>query len=94
MDIGGYVISRKGDHICTDRSRVYPGFEGAHLLSETPELKEGFHLEVLVDTNLIEVYANDGEYVISSAVYGITDEVACSREDREVRIYTTEETEK
>ena len=50
--------------------------------------------QVLVDTNLIEVYANDGEYVISSAVYGITDEVACSREDREIRIYTTEETEK
>ena len=91
VDIGGYVISRNGDHICTDRSRVYPGFEGAHLLSETPGLKEGFHLEVLVDENLIEVYVNDGEYVISNAVYGIGDRITCSR-DTEIRLYITEET--
>ena len=70
---------------------MYPGFEGAHLLSETPGLKEGFHLEVLVDENLIEVYVNDGEYVISNAVYGIGDRITCSR-DTEIRLYITEET--
>lgn len=26
---------------------------------------------MLVDENLIEIYINDGEYVISNAVYGI-----------------------
>lgn len=71
VNIGGFIIRRDGNRIRTDRSAVYPSFDGAHLISQTPELADGFKIEVLVDDNLAEVYVNDGEYVITNAVYGI-----------------------
>lgn len=88
-DIGGFIIKREGSRIVTDRSAVFPNCEGAHLRSETPELKEGFQLEVLVDKNLIEVFANDGEYVISSAVYGLKDRMICGINGK-TELYTSE----
>lgn len=87
-DLGGYVISRKNGRVVTDRTRVYPNEENAHLISETPALKNGCHLEVLVDKNLVEVYINDGEYVISSAVYGLEDKIRCA-ETVNIRLYTS-----
>ena len=71
VDVGGFRIGRRNRRIYTDRSAVYPRFAGAHLISETPELSEEAHLEVLADENLIEVFINDGEHVISNAVYGL-----------------------
>ena len=35
------------------------------------QLKEGDLLEIFVDPNMIEIYANNGEYVLSQAVYGL-----------------------
>ena len=35
------------------------------------KLKEGDLLEIFVDPNMIEIYANNGEYVLSQAVYGL-----------------------
>ena len=45
-------------------------------------------LEVLVDPNLIEVYINDGEYVISNAVYDLENKISCSK-DKAIRLSTT-----
>ena len=45
------------------------------LTAETPVLRDGCELEIYVDSNLIEVYANQGEAVISSVVYGLSDVV-------------------
>ena len=89
LDVGGFVIRREGDRICTDRSAVFPSFPGAHLRSETPALKGGCHLDVVVDKNLVEVFVGDGEYVISNAVYGLEDQVGYSGEGKEqkMRIY-------
>ena len=89
-----YLITRKGNRIVTDRTAVYPSFEGAHLISETPDTDYNnpdgtCHLDVIVDSNLIEVYVNDGEYVISSAVYGLTREIRCSG-CKESRVYAAE----
>ena len=89
-DIGGFLIKRKGNRIQTDRMAVYPSFEGAHLLSETPELTDGCRIEVLADKNLIEVYINDGEYVISNAVYGTGDFIKVNIE-KTVHLYTLKE---
>lgn len=75
--IGGYRIWREGDRICTDRSAVFPACDNFQIRSTTPNLKDGFHLDVYVDQNLIEVFANGGEYVISHAVYGLSDEIGC-----------------
>ena len=60
------------------------------MVSRTPEVKEGFRLEVLVDANLIEVYINDGEYVISNAVYGLETEIS-GKLSGKVRILAVEE---
>ena len=89
LDVGGFVIRREGDRICTDRSAVFPSFPGAHLRSETPALKGGCHLDVVVDKNLVEVFVGDGEYVISNAVYGLEDQIRYSGEGKEqkMRIY-------
>ena len=87
LDVGGFVIRREGDCICTDRSAVFPSFPGAHIRSETPALKGDFHLDVVVDKNLVEVFVNDGEYVITNAVYGLEDQVGYSGEGKERRIH-------
>lgn len=89
VDIGGYVIKRENDRIKTDRTLVFSNDEGTHLKSETPELKEGCRLEVLVDRNLIEIFINDGEYVVSSAVYGLKDRFI-HRIQSNVELYTSE----
>lgn len=86
-DIGGYRISRRQNRICTDRSKVFPKHTNFRLQSSTPELREGFHLDVYVDSNLIEVFVNNGEYVISNAVYGLTNEIHADDAEK-LQIYT------
>lgn len=80
INLGGLQVIRKGNKVYVDRSSVFPEFEGAHLHSETPELKGGCHLEILVDENLVEIFVNDGEYVITNAVYGLKKEIKCSQD--------------
>lgn len=82
IDIGGYRVFRKGDRICTDRSRVAgSGREGEWRMHfETPCLKGGSHVEILVDSNLIEVFVNNGEYVITNVVYGLENEIQAAKE--------------
>lgn len=75
VNIGGYVISREGNKICTDRSSLYQKFPDYRVKFSTPELKDGFELEVYVNPNLIEVFVNNGEAVISSAVYNLGKEI-------------------
>lgn len=75
VDIGGYKITRRGDVICTDRTAVFPENEDYQMQFVTPALREGFHVDAYVDENLIEVFANGGEYVISNAVYGLKREI-------------------
>lgn len=83
MSIGGYEIRRKNDKIITDRNDVIRGHKELKNVCETPELKDGFYLEIYVDRNIIEVFVNNGEYVISNAVYDLTDEIVCN-EDAEI----------
>ena len=80
VDIGGYVISRSGNKICTDRSRLYKKFPNFRTEFETPELKDGFEAEVYVNPNQIEVYVNNGEAVISNTVYDLGKEITADTE--------------
>lgn len=88
INIGGFHICRKNAHILTDRTNVFPEFAGSHVISETPEINDGYLLEILVDRNLIEVFVNNGEYVISNAVYGLKDMIICSSKTQ-YKLYTT-----
>ena len=75
VNIGGYRISRKEDRICTDRAEVFTGHDEWRMKTETPVIREGDHLDIYVDQNLVEIYVNNGEYVLSSVVYGLSTEI-------------------
>ena len=89
-DIGGFRITRERGQIRTDRTAVFPVYEGSHLVSEIPAIQGKAHVEVLVDQNLIEVYINDGEYTISNAVYGLSNQIT-SCGIKEIQLYTAGE---
>lgn len=76
VNIGGYRIFRTGDKFCTDRTEVFKGHPDDRMQFATPVVKDGFHLDIYVDSNLVEVFVNNGEYVISNAVYGLKQELS------------------
>ena len=78
LDIGGYQVSRKGDKICSDKSKVFKNDRDYRLTFETPAVKDGNHVDIYVDSNLIEVYVNDGEYVITNTVYDLGKDIKTS----------------
>lgn len=57
--------------ICTDRSRVFVADKKIRIGSATPFVGEKASLEIFVEPNLIEIFVNDGEYVLSNVVYGL-----------------------
>ncbi len=73
IGIGGYWIFRRGCHIFADRSNVFGRHTDYRLQFMTPELRGGCHLDIYVDRNLIEIFVNHGEYVLSNVVYGLDD---------------------
>lgn len=73
INIGGYKLSRENDRIKADRTEVFAGHTEIKCVFETPEIKEGDHLDIYVEPNLIEAYINNGEYVLTNTVYGLSD---------------------
>lgn len=71
-DLGGYRITLRAGRIFADRSQVYPDYPEFGTLFATPVLKHGCRIEAVVDRNLVELYINDGEYVLSNTVYGLS----------------------
>ena len=61
--------------IKTDRSRVFGNRKNHRLTAETPEVGGDCRLDIFVDVNLIEIFINNGEYVISHVVYGLGNSV-------------------
>ena len=77
LDVGGFLIRRDGNRICTDRSAVYPS-----LCRRPPSLGDAGGAGGLLPGRRGGQESggglvNDGEYVISNAVYGLTDEIRC-----------------
>lgn len=71
LNIGGYRIRYQNHQVLTDRSQVFDGLEGYHLQAQTPDDLEECRLDIYVEPNLIEIFINDGWYVISHVVYGL-----------------------
>ena len=90
ISIGGYRISRADGLIHTDRTEVLDEACNCRMQFVSPEVREGNRLDIYVDKNLIEVYINDGEYVISNVVYGLKDEIEAECKS-DIRMYTVEE---
>lgn len=73
LNIGGYRIWKDGNVITTDRSKVFSDITEHRLICSTPELYGECRLDIFVEPNLIEIFVNEGEYVISNTVYGLED---------------------
>ena len=71
-DLGGYKIRLRCGRVFADRSRVYPDYPEFGTLFATPVLSGGCRIDAVVDRNMIELYINDGEYVLSNTVYGLS----------------------
>lgn len=76
LNIGGYKIQCDNQKIITDRSNVIRGHSELKNVFETPSVGENIQLEIYVDENIIEIFANDGEYVITNTVYDLKDEIS------------------
>ena len=79
IDIGGYRIEYKNHRLYTNREKVFT--DAAKLFNNdsqvgkrfsTPEINE-CRVNIYVDEQVIEVYINEGEYVISNIVYNLGD---------------------
>ena len=92
VDIGGYQITRKGNKIHTDRGRLVDTSWEMQTEFSTPDLKDGFQIDVYVDPNLIEVFVNDGEYIISNCVYNLGTDIH-QQGNVKYEMYTLEGTE-
>ncbi len=72
LDIGGYRIWLENGCLYTDRSQVFAGCQGYRLQAHTPPLEqESCRLEIFVEPNLIEIFVDEGRFVLSSVVYGL-----------------------
>ncbi len=78
LNVGGYRVWRERNQIHVDRSAVFGNYKGWALQCKTPEIRDGYHLDVYVEPNMIEIYVNQGEYVISHVVYGLKDKITAS----------------
>ena len=70
LNIGGYVISRSEGKIVGDRSAVLDGCDEVRTVGATPVIDGAAQLDILVNDHLIEIFVNDGQYVLSHVVYG------------------------
>ena len=88
LDIGGYIIRKEKGRIIADRSAVIRNHEELRNIFETPVLNGGAEIEAYVDGNMIEVFVNGGEYVITNAVYNLSSKVTGNAE-----MYVMDDTE-
>lgn len=72
LDIGGYIIRKEKGRIIADRSAVIRNHKDLQNVFETPVLNGDAEIETYVDGNMIEVFVNGGEYVITNAVYDLS----------------------
>ena len=80
LDIGGYIIRKENGRIIADRSAVIRNHDELQNIFETPVLTGDAEIEAYVDKNMIEVFVNGGEYVITNAVYDLSHKVVGNAE--------------
>ena len=72
LDLFGYRISWENGTVTADRSQVLDGLSGYRLTASTPPISAPrCPLEIYVEPNLVEIFVNHGQYVISHVVYGL-----------------------
>lgn len=71
LDVGGYEIWIEDDCLKANRSRVYKEAGTPRLVNCTPKLGGNYELDIFVEPNLIEIFVNGGQYVLSNIVYDL-----------------------
>ena len=75
INIGGYTITYKEDGTLeANRTKVFPDTGKIDLVLTTPALDK-CELEIYTDLHIIEIFINDGYYVLSNIVYDMNDEL-------------------
>lgn len=69
LNIDGIVVSLKDGCVCVDRSERLPKSGKLHAVSRTPFVGEECRLEIYDSEDVIEIYVNDGRYVITNVKY-------------------------
>ena len=59
------------DILKADRSKVFKHYKNHRLTSDTPKLEGRYELDIFVNGNIIEIFANGGRYVLSNIVYDL-----------------------
>jgi len=81
-NLGGLYIYRQDRCVHVDRSKVYTVTDRfSSVLSSSPPVAEPCRLTILVNAPLVEIFVNDGEAVISNAVYGLRRTVEAHTQD-------------
>lgn len=92
LKIGDYRIYRADGRLYADRSALGEAGEGYQMVSQTPPVQDGYQIEVIVDKNVVEIFVNDGEFVITHVVYGLEPQVTAS-EGVALQMYTIDSME-
>ena len=71
LDIGGYKIFIEDDRVVVDRSEVFVETNKVGKMFKSSILKGKYELKIYIDNGIIEVFINDGKYVISNIVYDL-----------------------
>jgi len=71
LTIGGYRIWIEQGRVKTDRSRVFRNIKGPALTASAPGSRSRHELDIFVEPNLIEIFIDGGESVISHVVYDL-----------------------
>ncbi|CAM2076160.1 MAG: glycoside hydrolase family 32 protein [uncultured Clostridium sp.] len=71
INIGGYIILVEDDAIKVDRSNVFVEAECIGKVFKTPKLHGNYNIVAYIDNGIIEIFINDGEYVITNVIYNV-----------------------
>lgn len=86
INAGGCLIYYKNGRIHADKSAVTCRKKGQRLHVQTPDIKGMCEADIYVDAHIVEIFVNDGEYVISFSVSGMSHELAADRPEK-VTVY-------
>lgn len=76
LNLGGYRVRMRNGRVEGDRSAVFAGLSKVRLTAQSPRLSgSSCRLDIFMDPNLIELFINEGQYVLSHVVYGLNSQL-------------------
>lgn len=89
VSIGGYEISIEDDAIKVDRSKVFIDVTGIGRIFKTPKLNGNYNITAYIDNGVIEIFIDNGKYVITNVVYNMTNDIYYNKVE-DIKIYKME----